>query len=129
MSRFLFRLLLSSSYLRNLFFSVRLLRFLYRGSRARVYVLHRKGVIAYYSRMVESLLRSAAAGMSCYRFSCYSWSIDNVIAFRLLCYKHPQLSVRLFLTEGVRASSNHMGYAHWQNTDSILVSWDKSGNE
>lgn len=129
MLQFLFRLLSRSSYVSIFLFNVGLLRFLYKRACIQAQASHRNAVRFYYRELRRSLIKAAASGMYCWRFSCVSWSIDQVVAFRLLCYKHPQLRVRLFWLEEGLSSLYHMGYAHWQEITSVLVSWDKLGDE
>lgn len=129
MSQFLFRLLSRSSYISSFLFSVGLLHFLYKGARIQALASHQNAVRFYYRELRRSLIKAAASGMYNWRFSCVSWSIDQVVAFRLLCYKHPHLSVRLFWLEEGSPSLYHMGYVHWQKITSVLVSWEESGNE
>lgn len=129
MSQFLFRFLSRSTYISSLLFSVGLLHFLYKGARIQAQASHRNAVRFYYRELRRSLIKAAVSGMYDWRFSCVSWSIDQVVAFRLLCYKHPQLRVRLFWLEEGSPSLYHMGYVSWQEITSVLVSWSTSGNE
>lgn len=129
MSQFLFRLLSRSSYISSFLFNVGLLRFLYKRACVQARASHRNAVRFYYRELRRSLIKAAASGMYNWRFSCVSWSIDQVVALRLLCYKHPHLNVRLFWLDEGSPSLYHMGYIHWQKITSVLVSWNKSGNE